>query len=240
MLAGTLLGLWSLPTLAAYFMLPYAPPDSQLWIDARVLFPSFPIGIRAQQLHLRHGSAEIEATDVHLYWTPAGLRATAKLGGGSLRGRSEPAMASGFVQLSGVALEALPIDQLTPLALRGSADGVVHYNGQISGQFWVQDGTLSSAALAGFGLGFRMLLVQATQESDGGWRIEAIQMQGPPLTLNASGRVREDGELAVDLELQRVEEPVRGFLRMLNVPVDPLPMALRLEGPIGAPKIRRR
>jgi hypothetical protein len=161
---------------------------------------------------------------------------------GTLLVRGDDArMNGGFIRLQGIALESLGVLLSTPLAIRGRCDGIWHFGEDTRFEGTVTHGAFLGQQQAPIQIPFEQLVVSAEHDPDSNdWRVKTFDIQGPQITGHASGKLAGDGTLAFDIDVSDLQEPLRGFLAMSHLPVEPLPLALVLQGNVREPKLVNR
>ncbi len=233
---GLLVLVWLSPWVASQLLLPYESP--QLRVEASGTSPGWPLGVRAKQLDIQYQGAPLQLKDAHFYWVPAGLRMNGQVDDGNLLAMTDSTLSSGFLQLKQVPLEKLPIASLSGIGAKGSADGVIRYNGSVDTELWVNQGSISSRMMMGLGIGFKLLVLKGVQAIDGSWDIESMQMQGPPVTMNGAGKIASNGALDLDLTFEEVDPTIGQFLSMAGIPVNNLPAQVHVGGTTSSPRIQ--
>jgi len=238
-LAALLLALWLAPVLLVQFALPPLAARSGGAIEVTGARPALPFGFAAARLRVVRDGRELVLDELRAVWLPSGPRVDARVAAGTLLVRGDDVFASrGFVRVQGIALESLQPLFGAPLAVRGQADGVWRFGPEASVEGSVSRGAVTVARPAPFELPFAQLVVSAARDpATRDWNVRWVDLQGPPLSGNATGRIGADGALALTAQVRQLEEPVRSFFALAQLPTDPLPLALSLEGTLAAPRL---
>jgi hypothetical protein len=241
-LALVCLALWLAPALALRFVLPRLAANAGGAIEVTGAWPALPFGVRASHLRIARDGRELALDDVRAVLGPSGPRLDARVADGTLLARGEGLFAaSGFVRVQGVALESLATILATPLSLRGRADGIWRFGPDASLEGTVSRGAVVVERPAPLEVPFAQLVLSAARDPAGGdWTVSWLDVQGPPLSGSATGKIAADGGLAFDADIRELGEPVRTFFGMLQLPTEPLPVELRLEGTLAAPRLVAR
>jgi hypothetical protein len=236
------LTLWLAPALALRFVLPGLAARAGGAIEATGARPALPFGVSATHLRIARDGRELALDDLRAVLLPSGPRLDARIADGTLLVRGKGLLAaSGFVRVQGVALESLATVLAAPLSLRGRADGIWRFGPAASLEGTVSRGAVVIQRPAPLEVPFAQLVLSAAREAaQGGWTVRWLDVQGPPLSGSATGTLSADGALAFDADVRELDEPVRTFFGMLQLPTGPLPLALRLEGTLAAPRLVAR
>jgi len=204
--------------------------------------PALPFGMSASRLALTREGRTLTLDDFRAVLTFSGPRVDAKIADGTLLVRGEDAqLERGIVRLQGIALESLAVLFVTPFGLKGRCDGVWRFGPDASLEGVVSKGAVLVQQPAPVEVPFAQLVISAARDpGPGDWRVASLDIQGPPLSGHASGKLGADGSLAFDVDIRELQEPVRGFMAMMHLPTEPLPLALALEGSLAAPRLVTR
>ena len=236
---GALVALWLAPALALRLALPRLAANAGGVAEVDGALPALPFGVRATHVHVAREGRALDLDDLRAVWTPWHSRVEARVADGTLLFRGEgPRAESGFLRLQGVALESLEPLLGAQLALRGKADGIWRFGAQASVEGSVSRGAIALRQASMFELPFALLVLSAARESPtSGWDVHLLDVQGPPLSASASGRIGADGALALSAQVRQLEEPVLSLFPLLQLPTGPLPLALAIEGSLSAPRL---
>ncbi|HXZ86206.1 MAG TPA: hypothetical protein VEI82_12025 [Myxococcota bacterium] len=231
--------LWLTPALALRFALPALAARAGGAAEPSGVWPALPFGASAAHLYLARDARELALDDLRAVLLPSGPRLDARVAGGTLLVRGDDLFGrSGFVRIQGVALEALSTALATPLALRGRADGVWRFGASSSVEGSVTRGALQLSAPAPFELPFAELVVSAARDdATRDWDVRWVDLQGVQLAGSAQGRIGADGTLALRAQIRQLEEPVKSFFALMQLPTGPLPVEIALEGTLAQPRL---
>jgi len=201
--------------------------------------PAFPFGMSASRLLLTRDGRTLALDDFRAVLSFSGPRVDARIGEGTLLVRgSDPQLTSGIVRLEGVALESLETLTPSPLPIKGRCDGVWRFGPDASLEGTVTRGAVLVRNPAPVEVPFAQLVISAARDpAKGDWRVNTLDIQGPPLSGHVSGKLGADGSLAFDVDIRELEEPVKGFMAMMQLPTEPLPLALALTGSLAMPRL---
>ncbi|HTO09768.1 MAG TPA: hypothetical protein VMR86_22145 [Myxococcota bacterium] len=204
--------------------------------------PAFPFGASASRVAVTREGHTLVLDDFRAVLSFSGPRLDARVAEGNLLVRgNDPQLKSGIVRLEGVALESLATVLTTPFGLRGRCDGVWRFGPDSSLEGTVTRGAVLVQSPAPVEVPFAQLVLSAARSGeDGDWKVNALDIQGPPLSGHASGTLGADQSLAFDIDIRELEEPVKGFMAMMHLPTEPLPLALQLQGSLGMPRLVQR
>ena len=204
--------------------------------------PAFPFGMSASRVALTREGKTLTLDDFRAVLSFSGPRVEARVANGTLLVRgSDAQLESGIVRLEGVSLESLSVALPYPLPLKGRCDGVFRFGPDASLEGTVTKGAVLVQNPAPVEVPFAQLVISAARNGEAGdWRVSTLDIQGPPLSGHASGKLGQNGSLAFDIDIRELEEPVRGFMAMMQIPTEPLPLALALQGSLAAPKLVQR
>ena len=241
-LAAVCLALWLAPALLLRFVLPRLAAQAGGAIEVTGAWPALPFGVRATHLWIERDGRKLALDELRAVLLPSGPRLDARIAEGTLLVRGKGLLASsGFVRVQGVALESLATVLAAPLSLRGRADGIWRFGPAASLEGSVSRGAVVIQQPAPLEVPFAQLVLSAARDpSAGDWTVRWLDVQGPPLSGSATGKIAANGGLAFDADVRELGEPVRTFFGMLQLPTEPLPIALRLEGTLAAPRLVAR
>jgi hypothetical protein len=235
---GLALTVWLTPMLAARLLLPYLAARNGGSIEIEGARPALPFGVSAAHLVLRREKRVLELHDLRATWWRDGLRVDAKVGDGELLLRSVDLRASdGFLRVQSFALESLEPLLDSPLALHGRADGIYRFGAKGSVEGTVNDGSAMLRSASVFALPFAQLAISAARVPDGGWDVHSVNLEGPPLSGSAHGKIAANGALSLEAEVRQLEEPLRSLFPMLKLPTGPLPFGVSIGGTLRAPRV---
>jgi hypothetical protein len=234
-----LLLVWLTPALALRVALPRLAANAGGVAEVEGAFPALPFGVRASHVHVAREGRALDLDDLRAVWTPWRTRVEARVADGTLLFRGEGLRArSGFLRLQDVELESLEPLLGAPLALRGKADGIWRFGEQASVEGSVSRGAIVLRQAGSFELPFAQLVLSAARASPAaGWDVRFVDVQGPPLSANASGTIGADGALALRGQVRQLEEPVLSLFPLLKLPTGPLPLPVAVEGSLSAPRL---
>jgi hypothetical protein len=223
------------------FVLPRLAASAGGVIEVSGALPALPFGVRATQFRVAREGRALALEDLRAVLLPSGPRLDAKVADGTLLARGEGLFARrGFVRVQDVELESLETVLAAPLALRGKADGIWRFGDDASIEGSVSRGAVRLEKPAPFEVPFMQLVISAARDPDAGqWHVRWLDVQGPPLSGSASGSVGADGQLAMQAEVRQLEEPVKSFFGMMQLPTE-TPISLALEGTLAAPRLVTR
>jgi hypothetical protein len=201
--------------------------------------PAFPFGMSASRVVITREGRALALDDFRAVLGFSGPRVDARVANGTLLVRgNDPQLKSGLVRLEGVSLESLATVLTAPFPLKGRCDGVWRFGPDASLEGTVSHGALLVQNPAPVEVPFAQLVISAARNGEAGdWKVSTLDVQGPPLSGHASGTLGADGSLAFDVDIRELEEPVKGFMAMLHLPTEPLPLALALQGSLAMPKL---
>jgi len=198
--------------------------------------PALPWGMTAQRVRVVRGAGMAELRALSARPSDGGLRVEALAGEGSLLLKTR-----GLSALRSLRAQSLPLETLGPLlpldlAVRGTADGVLRErDGRATLEATVRRGAVSLRAPVEMEVPFAQLVVTATREDDGGWRVDFADLRGPPLSGSARGRIEPDGRLDLRIEISALEEPALSAFALGGLPTGPLPIQAELGGTLAHP-----
>jgi hypothetical protein len=204
--------------------------------------PAFPFGMSASRVTLTREGRTLVLDDFRAVLSFSGPRVDARMADGTLLVRGNDAqLDSGLVRLEGVSLESLSTVLPYPLPVKGRCDGVFRFGPDASLEGTVSKGSVLVQNPAPVEVPFAQLVISAARNGEAGdWHVSTLDIQGPPLSGHVSGTLRRNGSLAFDVDIRELEEPVRGFMAMMQLPTEPLPLALALQGSLAAPRLVQR
>ena len=241
-LASLVAALWLAPVFLLRCALPRIAAGAGGVIEVSGALPALPFGVQATHLRVAREGRELALDDFRAVLGLSGPRIDARVANGTLLVRGDGLWTrSGFVRVQDVDLESLATVLATPLGLRGRAGGVWHFGPDASLEGSVSRGALLVERPAPFELPFAQLVIQAARDpAAGDWNVRWLDVQGPPLSGSATGTLTADGQIAFQVDVRQLDEPVRGFFAMLRMPTEPLPLAFALEGTLAAPRVVAR
>jgi len=233
------LALWLAPALALRFVLPGLAARAGASLESSGVWPALPLGVAAGRLRVAREGHELELSDVRAVLLPGGPRLDARVADGTLLVRSDGYSGeSGFVRIQGVAIESLSTVLAAPLALRGQADGVWRFGGAASVEGTVTRGAIQLTSPVPFELPFAQLVISAARDpASRDWDVRWVDLQGVQLAGSAQGRIGADGALALRAQIRQLEEPVRSFFGLMQLPTAPLPVEIGLDGTLAQPRL---
>lgn len=237
-----LVALWLAPSLLLPPLASRAAETTGATLELEGVRPAWPLGMTAKRAWIARGERKIELTDFSATLEGAsGARVEAASGGGTLLLRL-PALGQlrgGLLRLQAFPLEVLDGFVASAFGIRGTADGVLRFGDDGKVEATVRDGVAVLRSPVALELAFTQLIVTAAREPDGAWRVDFADLQGPPLSANAHGRIGAAGELALRLEISELEEPARGAFYSAGLPTGPLPYTAELGGNLSLPLFTR-
>lgn len=239
-LAALALGAWLAPALCLRFALPRMAARAGGFAEVTGARPALPFGFSAAHVRLARDGHELSLDDLRMVLLPSGPRLEARVAEGTLLARGDSLWAkSGFVRVQDVELESLATLLGRALALRGKADGVWRFGPDGSVEGTVSRGAVSIGQPTHFEVPFAQLVVSAARvPGEEGWNVRWVDVQGPPLSGSAQGTIDGEGRIQIEATVRELEEPVRTFFGMMQLPTAPLPLTLALEGTLAAPRLR--
>lgn len=204
--------------------------------------PALPFGMSASRVVLTREGRTLTLDDFRAVLELSGPRVDARVADGTLLVRGNDAqLTSGMVRLEGVSLESLATVLDAPLPIKGRCDGIWRFGPDARLEGTVTHGAVLVQNPAPVEVPFAQLVISAARSGEAGdWKVSTLDVQGPPLSGHASGKLGADGSLAFDIDIRELEEPVRGFMAMMHLPTEPLPLALALEGSLAMPRLVER
>jgi len=241
-LACLLALVWLAPALSLRFALPALAKRSGGLIEVSGAAPALPFGASAAHVRVARAGHELALDEFRAVLLPSGPRVDARIANGTLLARGQGlSFRSGFVRAQGVDLESLATVLSIPLSLRGVADGIWRFGPASSVEGSVSRGALSVQGGTKLEVPFAQLVLSAAREpSQPGWDVRWLDIQGPPLSGSATGRLGADGSLDLRIDVRELEEPVLSLFSLLQLPTGPLPLALGLQGTLAAPRLVAR
>lgn len=233
--AGLAIATWLAPALLLRPVCARLLAASGIALELEGVRPAWPWGAEVERARVVRGASALELAPLRAQLFPSGLRAEAQVGEGSLL------LSTDGVRLRGGVLRAqsFPLERLVDLApsfgLRGTADGVYRFGAREALELTLARGAVRLRTPVAFELAFAQLVVAAVRERDGGWRVELVDLSGPPLSARATGRIGPEGVLAFEVEVTRLEEPAREAFAMAGLPTGPTPFRVQIGGSLEAP-----
>jgi hypothetical protein len=237
-LAGAALLAWLAPALLAAPALAGQARSRGIDVDWGGLRPAWPLGFRAASATVRTPDASLALSELRALLGRSSLLATAQIGPGSLELQSSLHASSGRLFLRSVPLEAIELRRVRGVELRGRVSGAASWESDLrfSGRAeavlvrWL-GGILSTRV-------DHLAVLGEWQRAQQRTRIEQLEAVGPSFALTGSGEVSDLGELALQLEVQRVDERLLRSFRLLGLPPpERFPARYALVGPWQRPRL---
>ncbi|MGH2898487.1 MAG: hypothetical protein ACRDMZ_07420 [Solirubrobacteraceae bacterium] len=198
--------------------------------------PALPFGLSIGRAEVTRDGREMEFTDLRVRLRSDGARIQAQVGDGTLLLLLDGLGArSGFLRAQAVPVERLDGWLPRALGLRGPLDGVYRFGAREAVEATIGQGAVILRAPFPIELSFNQLIVTAEREANGGWRVDFADLRGPPVSGTAHGRIAEDGQLALALEVTQLDEPARSALASAGITVGALPYAGQVRGTLSLP-----
>lgn len=237
-LVGAIVALWALPALVVRIAgaeLTLGSSRRPIQVSLEGVWPDWPFGVRAERVSVTSGDFATDLVHARTRIASGGVRLDGVLHGGAVSAQTSLDGSTGFARFDDVPLRDLAAG--LPIALTGDADALARWGEEVSVEAWVERGSIRSPEGL-FAIEFRQLVVDAVQDERGVWEIRLLRMQGPPLTLSGSGSVAPNGTLGLAFEVESVEEPASGYLRLLGVRDQTPPFELSVTGTLWRPRVR--
>lgn len=237
-----LVALWFAPSLLLPPLASRAAQTTGATLELDGVRPAWPLGVTAKRARIARGERTVELSDLRATLEgTSGARVEASSGGGTLLLRL-PELGlrrGGLLRLQAFPLEVIDGFVSSAFGIRGTADGVLRFGDDGTVEATVRDGVAVLRAPLALELPFAQLIVAAGREPDGAWRVDFADLQGPPLSATARGRIGAAGELALRIEISQLEEPARGAFESAGLPTGPLPYTAELGGSLSLPLFTR-
>jgi hypothetical protein len=232
-LAGAALIAWLAPAYFAWSALPQETDRFGVELELLGVRPIWPLGFRAESARLRSSDASIPLAELRTVWSGGrGVVGTAQVGTGSLELRTSLGASSGLLFARSVPLEAMELLRKKGIALRGQVTGVASWERDLRFSARVNGGSVTW--LGGI-LGARTNHIAVLGEwsaAEQVTNIERLEAFGPSFDLTGSGQISAQGDLEIELQIQRVEDRLLRALRVLGIrPPRQYPARYALVGP---------
>jgi hypothetical protein len=218
-LAGAAGIAWLTPAYLAWSSLPAETTRFGVDLVLSGIRPIWPLGFRAESAQLRARDAGIQLGGLRAVWSGgSGVLGTAQLASGTLELRTSLGGGSGLLFARAIPLQALEALRKQGIALRGQVTAVASWDRDVRFSARVDGGSVTW--LGGI-LGARTKHISILGE----WRadeqltrIDQLEAFGPSFDLTGSGEISAQGELELQLEVQRVDDRLVRALRVLGIP----------------------